>query len=122
MACKAAWRVDARVARLLDYAGTMRARVLVVRGALVAAVVASIATSVIRWSLSADQTVPIQTLTNQVAELHYMIHAQLSGAGPFDGSSGMLTATVTLTPQSPPPADITLHLKLTSLTHPDQPP
>ncbi|HSD86576.1 MAG TPA: hypothetical protein VLB44_03645, partial [Kofleriaceae bacterium] len=55
-----------------------------------------------------------------VTELHYMIHAELTGAGPYDGSSGLLTGSITYTPQAL--ADATFHAKLTSLTHPDLPP
>lgn len=98
------------------------ARAFMRTGALCAAVVASVATTAVNWNLQQDQPIPMGTLSNQTPELHYMVHGELRGPGPFKEIHGLLLGDVVFAPQAWPAPDITLTIRLTSLTHPDQPP
>ncbi|HSD86575.1 MAG TPA: hypothetical protein VLB44_03640 [Kofleriaceae bacterium] len=83
---------------------------------------ASVATTAVNWRFQQDQPLPAGTLSNQTPELHYMVHGELRGPGPFKTISGLLLGDVVFAPQAWPAPDITLRIRLTSLTHPDQPP
>jgi len=88
-----------------------------VRILLVAGVVASIATQQQSgWSIPNHYDVAAFTLSDQATEIHYLIHAELHGAGPFDGLLGSVQATIFMTP----PAQVNgVTLELHGITHPD---
>src|ERR1043165_8657674 len=88
-----------------------------VRGLLVIGSLSVIATSRLPdWQLTSND-VPIDgTLDSQTTELHYMVHAELRGPGPFEGLDGWVAARLDV---SPPQAVSATTVELYSITHPD---
>ena len=88
-----------------------------IRGVIVVGSLAAIATSRLpAWELySNDAPITSGTLDTQTAELHYMVHAELRGPGPFEGLDGWVAARLDVSPSQ----DNSVTIEIRSITHPD---
>jgi hypothetical protein len=89
-----------------------------IRGLLVVGSVAVIATTTLpAWELwSNDVSITTVTLDSQTSELHYMVHAELRGPGPFPDLDGWVAARLDVSPSQPTSAST---IEIRSITHPD---
>jgi len=89
-----------------------RIRILLAVGSL-----AVIATSQLpAWELHSNDVPLTATLDSQTPELHYIVHAELRGPGPFVGLDGWVAVRLDVSPaQSISATTVEIH----SLTHPD---